>query len=1399
MKLLFVSFYDESSMGLRSVAAHVHAEGHDVHFLHMGPFRYPYVLATDRTRIAEIVAADPFVARDPHPRGDVFIWKSPFAVADVALAVEHVAALAPDAVGMNVIMGMAPVASQLTAALRTRLPETPVVWGGYHPTLTPDDAIQHAPIVCVGDGEVALATWASDPGRTDVAGLWFRRGDKVVRNRPMPPPPLDAIPDPLYAHQEHTLIDGSLSRRTVDDPAIVGAIYTFMAQRGCRYDCAYCQSGRLRRISGRPPADRRSVDRFITEIRSAAHRFRLPPTIFFWDDIFTDDLAWLEEFAPRYAREVGIPFNCQTHPDRCPDRALELLAEAGVAQLAIGLESGSPRVLRDVYGRQPDVGKVVDLAHRAVAAGIDDVQVDLVTNSPFENPADCRETLETLLALPRPYHLEASKLVVYPGTRLASYRGPRPAMTESEHDSWNMLFLMTQHPEVPADRLRAIAADDASMADVDVLRAMAHGVDGGTEPGQEAAERGTKNVAPHRPTKLDVLLVGVGPLPSAGTTTLCSYNLRTAKIAWTLARQGFSLHTCAVDVFPEPGRRTPSALPSLVGGYDLLPEDDHGRAYLERLVAERTPRAIVAISSKAATMVCRMNPGIPLWADMPGWLMSEAQLKAQAAGDDAVLDYYRDQEYTVLRRADKISVVCEAQRAVTLGELGIVGRLSRRNAGFPLLTCIPSLALDWRSLLPAAVVGSHAASIDARVPRGAPVLLWSGSLNLWTDLDWLGDLLGEVMERVPDLHFVATGKRIRGFNDEHCDAFERRLTGAPHRDRCHLLGWLPFASATAWVWRATLGLCVDGDNVEIAHGSRTRLVEMISQGLPAAATTGTELATDLARRGAILPLDPGDRADWGRAIASLIGAPARLAAMAREGRLQVLQAYGVESRCRELVEWLRAPTFAPDNRFATTLGRVSVPHRARLGVPDDALRHSRPMVTWRPQADVEAVARGALSPAFERRSARALKRVLAPLLARRATRLPTLLLWSGISRATRHRRLPKWQAFIDATRPGPVSTGLSERLARDAARRVYARAVVSPNGRGDLKSINALLAGAERDVTGVLAAWPQRIEIEPSSACNIRCRQCQLTHLDAAGTTMAPTIFAKMAPYLRNASIVEFIGRGEPTLNRHLPDFMEAASSAGCWVRMFTNGTHLDTELSAHLVAAGVDEIVLSLLGGDRESYRFITDRDRFDAVVENFLTLRDVKRHFGCDTPRLSICSTLLAGSLDSAPDIVRTAARLGIDTIHFGASYVVMPEMEQESLMNLPRDRVALTFAECRRVAADLGIGIVLPPIEVEAAAAPPMAENRFGCLKPWQSVLVRADGQIEVCSYNRKIVGDLRKQDFPAIWNGAEFAAFRRDEVRHDGINYCDWCYHRAFRGRATSRATHFPYGITFDGYR
>jgi anaerobic magnesium-protoporphyrin IX monomethyl ester cyclase len=1403
MKFLLISLFNESCLGLRSMGAALQEAGNEISFLHARPFLYQEIRYDQTERISELVRDYPFLARDVGALGDVFVWAHPLPDEEIALLLDHLARIRPDAVGISVSFGRDIVAGQISAAIRRRFPKITIIWGGPHATFCPDASLDYADIVCIGAGEKPLVEWARDPLRADVPGLWLRHRGAIIRNEPEAPPLLENLPMPLYGHSECTLLEGRLSPRAEKDPELIGRIYVFMSSRGCRFDCSYCLSGRMRRISKQPIQNRKSVDSFISEISMAAQRFSLPSPIIFWDDIFTEDIEWMEEFARRYPREIGIPFACQTHYRFCSPRVIELLLEAGVHEVAIGLESGSRRVLRDVYGRSPNVNQVIEQAHQLRDAGLPSLQIDLITNNPFDTEDDCRETLESLLRCPTPFHLEAAKLVIYPGSRLAGYSAKPGGLTERDFDFWNMLYLLTQFKAIPRDDIRAISKNKALRKNPEPLRRMAHEAaetissasdDDHSRIELRGRESACTDVLRKQPIGFigKVLLVGAGPLPKSDSTMLCSYNFRTAQLALLLQEQGIPTEVIGVDLF-DGADGDAEIRDSLAGRYLRIPESEHGFTILCDQIEEIQPRAILATSAVAAAMVCRADPAAPIWADMPGWLMSEAQLKANVSNNDDVLDRYLELERTVIQRADRISVVCDNQVRVTTGELGILRRLSRRTLDYRFVHRMPMIAHDWRPWME----NPSGIRITPQLPDEARVILWSGSLNLWTDIELLFGLIRQLFEHIPQLHFVLTGGRIPGYNQEVCDKFEHMIRTAAFGNRCHLLGWLPFQEVIAWHQRADLGLCVDGARLEAEYGSRTRLVDMLAHGLPAAATRGTELVSQLEQAGAIFPLELSQPESWPEQLNELLASPPKLDALRLCGQRFVLSEYGAEAVSGELLEWLRNPSPAPDNEHRKTIQSSSV--LLRSDTIDAQLRQARPMVTWQPQAEIVATARRNLIPQSNRRIARLARLLVRAGLKMSITRLFILIAWSMASRHARSNRLPFWQSWIETHRPSSARNGMQERLVSKAAQRVYGAAMADGSRLGILKSVNILLAHHERDKAGELSCRPQRIEIEPSSLCNIRCRMCPLPHMDNKGANMTQELFSKAEKLFPQAALVEFIGRGEPTLNPHLPQFIEKAVRNDCYVRMFTNGVRLTPELSKRFVRLGVDEIVLSLVAGTAGAYERITERDHYHTVVDNFRALNRIKQRMSSNTPAVSISATLLQGSYESAPDIVRTAANLGVFSVFFGAAYIVIPEMESESLLCQERRDVERVFDECRQVAEQTGVSIVLPSLDSQGESCPPISNNRFGCLHPWLSVLIRAEGDVEVCSYNRKIVGNLHRETLEEIWNGKQFEQFRKGVVRHNGVDYCDICYHRAFRSRKSSRATHFPYGITFDGYQ
>src|SRR6516165_4926841 len=82
---------------------------------------------------------------------------------------------------------------------------------------------------------------------------------------------------------------------------------------------------------GRKIMRRRSVDDLITEIKDVAQRYPVARFVRFADDVFVvnKEDEWLEEFAERYPKEVGLPFYCLIRCNALTENVARLLQKAG--------------------------------------------------------------------------------------------------------------------------------------------------------------------------------------------------------------------------------------------------------------------------------------------------------------------------------------------------------------------------------------------------------------------------------------------------------------------------------------------------------------------------------------------------------------------------------------------------------------------------------------------------------------------------------------------------------------------------------------------------------------------------------------------------------------------------------------------------------------------------------------------------------------------------------------------------------------------------------------------------------------------------------------------------------------------------------------------------------------
>ena len=343
--------------------------------------------------------------------------------AEYQLLVDHVRSLSPVLIGIGFGAPYLGVVTETTRRLRAAC-AAPVLWGGVHPTVCPDECITEADFVCVGEGEhttveLCRALVAGAP-TVEIPGLWSRRGERIDEGPPRPLiQDLDALPLPAYLRPGTVLIEDG--RCAVEDPIVGTVEYRIYPARGCPYQCTYCHAHVLRRITKGTPGRfyrYRSVDSVIGELEAAMATLPRIRRVKFDSDVFAFPAAWIEEFCDAYRARIGIPFELLTYPGELDEADLRRLKDAGLRKLQTGIQSGSDREVAESYGRKSTAGDIEDLSAIASRVGLE-VAYDLIFDNPLAGEADKRAVVELLLKLHRPFNIYIYSLTLFPRTRLA--------------------------------------------------------------------------------------------------------------------------------------------------------------------------------------------------------------------------------------------------------------------------------------------------------------------------------------------------------------------------------------------------------------------------------------------------------------------------------------------------------------------------------------------------------------------------------------------------------------------------------------------------------------------------------------------------------------------------------------------------------------------------------------------------------------------------------------------------------------------------------------------------------------------------------------------------------------------------------------------------------------------
>src|SRR5580704_1270389 len=273
---------------------------------------------------------------------------------------------------------------QIARAAKKRYPNKPVILGGWHPSLLPDQTLD-------AEGVEIVERIAAGESIKGVAGAGYKEDGKLVFNLPRALKPIRELPPKAYHLGDFDAYERVCGRRW--------AMYT--SSLACPYNCAYCTNDGVygRKWNALEP------DQVVEETTDLVNRYGLS-LLWLVDDNFLVDRDRAVGIAEGLVRR-GVKFDWSIQAStnlvsRFSVDELKLLRRAGLSQVSQGADSGSLKVMHLMNKDFQKIETIHTAASKLTAAGIRP-SFNMIFGFPGEGESERRESIALIMDVCRKY------------------------------------------------------------------------------------------------------------------------------------------------------------------------------------------------------------------------------------------------------------------------------------------------------------------------------------------------------------------------------------------------------------------------------------------------------------------------------------------------------------------------------------------------------------------------------------------------------------------------------------------------------------------------------------------------------------------------------------------------------------------------------------------------------------------------------------------------------------------------------------------------------------------------------------------------------------------------------------------------------------------------------------
>jgi MoaA/NifB/PqqE/SkfB family radical SAM enzyme len=357
----------------------------------------------------------------------------------------------------------------------------------------------------------------------------------------------------------------------------------------------------------------------------------------------------------------------------------------------------------------------------------------------------------------------------------------------------------------------------------------------------------------------------------------------------------------------------------------------------------------------------------------------------------------------------------------------------------------------------------------------------------------------------------------------------------------------------------------------------------------------------------------------------------------------------------------------------------------------------------------------------------------------------------------------------------------------------------------------------QREKIRRLARWakgepqpPVRIDLEPTLACNLKCKFCWQRSEDRLNQCnySNPLTEKRILEIIDEAAALgvkewQIAGGWEPMVK---PEFamkimrrIKKHKMYGC---ITTNGTLFKENYIKELVKIKWDQILFSLEGADAKTHDYLVGKKgSFEKSVQAMRLFKKYKKLYRKKKPIYSFHTVLMNKNYKQLKKMVQWGRDLGCEGVMFEPINVWSEDGEKLKLNSKQKEEMTKYIEEALELSKELNLPTNLASLlekrlidkgkmdkviesDIEnvklnnASKRSKSNENKFlelPCFEPWLNLEIRISGHVVPCRLcdTHQYANKIHNKSLKDIWYGPYFKRIRKRMLNNDLPRYCRTC--------------------------